>query len=140
MKKVINTSIIGIILFVTMVSCHSTKNRFQEKKGSTNYFSLLKDKKWYYTDGPTGIVKYPDEYHTYDEKYEYYYSNDSLYSKDVYHFSNDCNFDSTKIGKVKFGKYMVMPDDLCSEVESISDSTFTFWSKDIGRFHILEVK
>jgi len=130
-----------LFLVIILVSCKlNNTNKSKSVKVAQDYIQLLKGKKWYYTDAPTGLVKYPNEYLMFDDKHQYYYANDVLESKDVFHFSDNCIYDSIKVGKVRFGGYMLMKDDTCYRIEVIQDSIFTFWVEEIGRFNCLEAK
>ena len=47
----------------------------------------------------------------------------------MYHFSDTCVHDKTKVGRINTGKYLVFEDDVCWEIVVIKDSVFEYWNE-----------
>ena len=125
--------VIFLISFITLIiSCN-----YSNKQSEISYLDLLKHKKWYFVDSPTGKVLHPNEYYTFDEKYQYMYIDGVLESKDEFYFSDTCVFNTNQ--KVKSRGKLQVFEDYCNEIENLSDSIYSFWDGKRG-ISVLEVK
>jgi hypothetical protein len=134
-SNVIIIAISGVLLSLLKISDTSDMNLNKvELEQPSNYFSFLTDKDWYTVKPNDGTKINASQKHVFTNTNHKTYENGVLKYDTMYHFSDTCSYDSSKVGVNTTGKYIVYENyDLCNEIETINNDVFLVFTQG-GRY------